>query len=697
MKNKRLYLGAAYYPEVWHFSDEIIAEDITYLKKGGFNLVRMAEFAWSTMEPRDGVFEFDEFYAVVDRMYQNGIYTILCTPSATPPSWLTLRNEETLVMTDNGQRFQHGSRRHGCSNSPILRKYTARIVTEMAKKFAQHPGVVGWQIDNEIYPHIRDVVGNPDRGCVCPVCMESFHKRLEGKFGTVEEMNRAWYLRLWSQEYYDFKDVPPPHNRTWVNPSLVTEWNNFRSDSNVEFVSLQANALRKGGVTTPIGTDMMPMGGQSYTETNRTLDVVQFNHYHSSDNLWEVCFWYDYIRDIKPDMPFWVMETDFSYAGSTATHGYQPPGYTRINSILPYAMGGAANCYWLWRAHPAGQELMFGGVINSHGRPQYNFDEGKEISTLLQCGESLFSGTVVKNSGFAMTYSGKAWTMFEGQAVSGAMKYQPQINAAYGVLLRANIRPSVIDEEGDLTKYKVIYSPFMPCIEEYGFAAKITKWMENGGIWLAGPLTDIRNPHGVKYEKAPTGHIEKLTGAYLKYGVPMRNNADDVDRAISGAYAQPLIMSAAKIKWDINGLHETNNARLWADAYEIPDYCQPLGTYESGPLAGLTAAFFAPVGEKGGGIIVLGTNPTEQTLVHLINYAFIKKGLEKGIKTSANVLAIERTAKDSNRTAGMIVLEIGMKDGYVLLPQPMKDIVTGKVLKGRVDMKPYTVLLLESE
>jgi beta-galactosidase GanA len=598
-------------------------------------------------------------------------------------------------MCDDGRRFQHGSRRHGCSNSPALRKYTMRIAAEMAKKFAAHPGVVGWQIDNEIYPHIRDVVGNADRGCICPLCMEAFHRRLENTFGTTEEMNRAWHLRLWSQEYYNFSDVPPPHSRTWMNPSLVTEWNNFRSDSNAEFVSLQADALRENGVTVPIGTDMMPMGGQSYTETNRNLDVVQFNHYHSSDNLWEVCFWYDYIRGLKP-LPFWVMETDYSYAGSTATHGYQPPGYTLINSILPFAMGGAANCYWLWRAHPAGHELMFGGVINSHGRAQYNFNEGKEISALLKAGRNLFLNTKVKDFGFAMTYSGRAWTMFEGQAISGAMKYQPQINALYGSLLRANMRPSVIDEEGDLRRHKVIYSPFMPCIEEYGFSQKILQWVKDGGIWIAGPLTDIRNPHGAKYEKSPTGHIEALTGAFLKYAVPMRNNADDVDQAISGAYAQPLIMSAAKIAWNIGHYSETDAARLWADAYELPENCQSFGTYEKGPLTGLSAAFFAPVGEKGGGIIVLGTNPSEKTLIALSDFAFEKKGIKKSIETSPNVLAAERVSPEG-KDAGLILLEIGMKDGFAVLPRPMKNLMTGEIVDGRVEIEAYSVLMLEFE
>jgi len=229
-------------------------------------------------------------------------------------------------------------------------------------------------------------------------------------------------------------------------------------------------------------------------------------------------------------------------------------------------------------------------------------------------------------------------------------------------------------------------------MEEYGFAERIIQWIKAGGIWLAGPLTDIRNPHGAKYEKNPTGFIEELTGAYLKYAVPARNNADDVDGAISGAYAQPLIQSAAKIAWNINNYTETNAARLWADAYELPDNCQPLGAYTGGAFDALAAAFYAPIGN--GGIIVLGTNPSEQALVELANFAFAKKGLTKGIETSTNVLAVERVFSD-NKNAGVILLELGMKEGYAVLPRPMKNVMTGEAAEGRIELKPYSVLVFE--
>ena len=82
-----LYLGAAYYPEDWDESEQ--ASDIVKMKEAGINIVRMGEFAWHNMEPREGEFDFEWLHRVVDRLGKAGIKTILGTPTATPPVWLT--------------------------------------------------------------------------------------------------------------------------------------------------------------------------------------------------------------------------------------------------------------------------------------------------------------------------------------------------------------------------------------------------------------------------------------------------------------------------------------------------------------------------------------------------------------------------------------------------------------------------------
>ena len=110
---KKIYLGAAYYPEMWDESE--IDKDIERCKELGINCLRMGEFAWGRMEPKEGEFDFGWLLRVVDKLYENGIYTVMCTPSATPPRWLLNKEPETrrvmhdLIRADVSSRWRTGS------------------------------------------------------------------------------------------------------------------------------------------------------------------------------------------------------------------------------------------------------------------------------------------------------------------------------------------------------------------------------------------------------------------------------------------------------------------------------------------------------------------------------------------------------------------------------------------------------------
>ena len=41
------------------------------------------------LEPHEGMFDFDLFDRAIDVLGKAGIRTIMCTPTATPPRWLT--------------------------------------------------------------------------------------------------------------------------------------------------------------------------------------------------------------------------------------------------------------------------------------------------------------------------------------------------------------------------------------------------------------------------------------------------------------------------------------------------------------------------------------------------------------------------------------------------------------------------------
>ena len=204
-------LGAAYYPEAWDESEQ--AHDIAMMQKAGITVVRIGEFAWHNMEPREGEFDFSWLHRCLDRLEAAGIRVILGTPSACPPIWLEEKHPEMRLIDDTDQRHQHGGRRHCCSNNPDYLYYSVRIAEKMVNEFGYHPNVIGWQIDNEIAAF--------EYGCYCPHCVREFQNHLRSRYGTIENLNKRWNLNLFSQAYDDFSQVPQPRENTGQRISVI--------------------------------------------------------------------------------------------------------------------------------------------------------------------------------------------------------------------------------------------------------------------------------------------------------------------------------------------------------------------------------------------------------------------------------------------------------------------------------------------
>lgn len=79
------------------------------MKKVGVNVVRMGEFAWAKMEPKQDQIDISFFVDIIDKLYENGIETIICTPTPTPPIWLTHGHPERMYVDADGTVMSHGA------------------------------------------------------------------------------------------------------------------------------------------------------------------------------------------------------------------------------------------------------------------------------------------------------------------------------------------------------------------------------------------------------------------------------------------------------------------------------------------------------------------------------------------------------------------------------------------------------------
>ena len=83
-----LRLGAAWYPEQWPESQW--DHDLQLMQDAHMNVVRVGEFAWSTLEPSEGRYELDWLDRAIALAAKHHIGVVIGTPTDAPPAWLTI-------------------------------------------------------------------------------------------------------------------------------------------------------------------------------------------------------------------------------------------------------------------------------------------------------------------------------------------------------------------------------------------------------------------------------------------------------------------------------------------------------------------------------------------------------------------------------------------------------------------------------
>lgn len=195
--------GIYYYPEQWN--ENQWERDIKKIASMGFEFVHLAEFAWYKMEPEEGKFDFTWLDKVVDLCVKNHLKVLLCTPSATTPTWMRVNYPETFIMNSHYIRAENGTRGLGSITNEKYRMFVEKIVIEMAKRYGQNKNVIGWQLDNEP-PAISDY---------SPSSQDAFRQWLKDKYKSIDTLNMVWGTAFWSQCFNSFDQVIIP------NPDLV--------------------------------------------------------------------------------------------------------------------------------------------------------------------------------------------------------------------------------------------------------------------------------------------------------------------------------------------------------------------------------------------------------------------------------------------------------------------------------------------
>ena len=271
----KLYYGGDYNPEQW--SPDVWKEDVALMRQAGVNLVTVGVFAWSSLEPEPGRYEFGWLDQVLDLLHDGGIQVDLATPTASPPPWFSLRHPDALPVNADGVRLTHGSRDTYCACSPEYREAAAGIARALGERYAEHPALAMWHVHNEY-----------GTTCYCDQAAAAFRIWLQRRYGVLDRLNAAWTTAFWSQGYSDWAEIQPPRATQYlVNPTQALDFRRFWSDELLGAFREQKAILRDFTPDLPITTNFV-FGGWvpvNHAQWAAEVDLVAIDHYPGSAGI----------------------------------------------------------------------------------------------------------------------------------------------------------------------------------------------------------------------------------------------------------------------------------------------------------------------------------------------------------------------------------------------------------------------------
>ena len=144
---EQVLFGAAYYHE--YQPAPRLETDLDLMAEAGFTVIRVGESVWTTWEPEDGRFDLDWLEPVLDGAHERGIAVVLGTPTYAAPPWLARRYPEIAGEPATGQRMPWGGRQEIDYTHPAFRFHAERVIRKIVARYADHPAVIGFQVDNE--------------------------------------------------------------------------------------------------------------------------------------------------------------------------------------------------------------------------------------------------------------------------------------------------------------------------------------------------------------------------------------------------------------------------------------------------------------------------------------------------------------------------------------------------------------------
>ena len=663
-------IGVDYYPE--HWEKDRWKTDAEMMAKANIKVVRIGEFAWSLYEPEENCFHFEWMDEILDFFQDHGIRVVLCTPSATPPKWMTDRYPDIFQDDIHGNPKIFGTRKHYCFNSETYRGFTRGLVEKIAKRYGHHPAVEAWQVDNELG------WANTTR-CYCEKCRKEFQQWTKNKYQTIEELNRVYGTVFWSQIYNSFEELIIPragacydtcHDTQGQNPALLLDYYRFCSDSVIRFAKESADIIKEFSEK-PVTSNLLDAAvnsgtGIDYFKLSQNLDFVSWDNY--IEFQWGIAEPATVSRDHAllrsyKKQPFWVMEQQSGPCGWSKMGPAPTPGKLRLWTYQAVANGADTVVYFRWRACPFGTEQYWHGILNHDGKPNRRYDEIVQIGAEMeQLSKSLDALKPEARVAIVKSFDSE-WSHSIHKHVEN-FQYDEFLLDFYRPFYQMGIPVDFTAPCDDLSRYPLVIAPALLMVTERE-KSSLENYVKQGGTLLLTFRSGVKDPNNNMLTETVPGAFSALAGVQVQEYDPQFQK----ETRSSGVFGEGV-------------------SKLWCDVVE-PVSAQTLGVYTQDYYAGKPCLTVNRYGK--GTVYYLGCDLDRPALQRLAQYLCNRLSLTV---PSCSIDGVEQVEATDGKNLVLFIMNHNAYPVIVPINHACENMLTHEPVKDTVALAPYDVAIL---
>lgn len=613
-----MHYGADYNPEQW--PREVWRDDVRLMREAGVTMVSLGIFAWSRIQPAEGVFDWEWLDEVMDLLHGAGIAVDLATATASPPPWASEAYPEMLPQDADGSIFWPGSRQAFAPSSPVYRRLASELVTALAGRYAQHPAVAMWHVNNEYGCHLHYDYSDAAR--------DAFRLWLQEKYADIDALNHAWGTDFWSQKYTAFSQIVPPRKAPYsINPTSVLDFKRFTSDTLLGLYTMERDIIRAAGATQPVTTNFMgAFPPADYWRWAEEVDVVCDDNYpdpNDPESFRRAAFARDLMRGLKPGVPWILTEQSTNALNWRPTNAPKAPGQMAALSAQAIGRGADGIMFFQWRQSRRGSEKFHSSMVPQAGFDTRTWREAVALGAQLGQLPELPAGP--SGARIALVFDWQNWWAISNSDHPIVLDYSDLVHRWYAALHRQNLQVDIVQPTSDLAGYALVVVPQQYMLGDAG-AANLSGYVNGGGRILVSAFSDVVDEDDAFRE-----------GGYL---VGLR---DALGVAIEdfGALVPPVTHSAAESAGDVavvsaSGGPGQSSATLDSPAGPIVGQflaeelivrdAEVLGAFTDGRTAGRAALTRRASGAGFG--YYLATIPNDEGMTALLGWLAAEAGVE---------------------------------------------------------------------